>query len=120
MHKLLARIQPTGAKMVLLGDTAQTKAIEAGRAFAMLQENGMKTVLMADIQRQRSERLRQAVKLAAEGQASRSLPLLAQVLTIPDQFSADEHGHKSRDRHARYEALAQAYGENGKRACRGK
>lgn len=57
MDKLLALIQPTGAKVVLLGDTAQTKAIEAGRAFAMLQENGMKTVLMGDIQRQRSERL---------------------------------------------------------------
>ncbi|TEA70175.1 MobF family relaxase [Allopusillimonas ginsengisoli] len=109
MDKLLALIQPTGAKVVLLGDTAQNKAIEAGRAFAMLQENGMKTVLMADIQRQRSERLRQAVQLAAEGQARRSLPLLDQVLTIPDQFTADEHGHKRRDSSARYEAIAQAY-----------
>ncbi|QHS35585.1 relaxase domain-containing protein [Alcaligenes faecalis] len=109
MDKLLALIQPTGAKVVLLGDTAQTKAVEAGRAFAMLQENGMKTVLMADIQRQRSERLRQAVQLAAEGQASRSLPLLDQVFTVPDQFTADEHGHKSRDSSARYEAIAQAY-----------
>src|SRR3546814_7694901 len=69
----------------------------------------MKTVLMADIQRQRSERLRQAVQLAAEGQASRSLPLLDQVLSIPDQFTTDEHGHKSRDSSARYEAIAQAY-----------
>jgi len=109
MDKLLALIQPTGAKVVLLGDTAQTKAIEAGRAFAMLQENGMKTVLMGDIQRQRSERLRQAVQLAAGGQASRSLPLMDQVLTIPDQFTTDEHGQKTRDSSARYEAIAQAY-----------
>jgi len=109
MDKLLALIQPTGAKVVLLGDTAQTKAIEAGRAFAMLQESGMKTVLMADIQRQRSERLRLAVQLAAEGQASRSLPLLDQVLSIPDQFTTDEHGHKSRDSSPRYEGIAQAY-----------
>src|SRR3546814_2533550 len=86
MHKLLALIQPTGAKMVLLGDTAQTKAIEAGRAFAMLQENGMKTVLMADIKRQRSERMRQAMTSAAEGQASRTLPLMDLGLTIPDQL----------------------------------
>ena len=109
MDKLLALIQPTGAKVVLLGDTAQTKAIEAGRAFAMLQEHGMKTVLMGDIQRQRSELLRQAVQLAAQGQASRSLPLLDRVLTIPDQFSVDEHGQKTRDCSARYEAIAQAY-----------
>ncbi|WP_084386325.1 MobF family relaxase [Castellaniella caeni] len=109
MDRLLALIQPTGAKVVLLGDTAQTKAIEAGRAFAMLQEHGMKTVLMGDIQRQRSERLRQAVQLAASGQASRSLPLLDRVLTIPDQFAVDEHGQKTRDSSARYEAIAQAY-----------
>lgn len=109
MDRLLALIQPTGAKVVLLGDTAQTKAIEAGRAFAMLQEHGMKTVLMGDIQRQRSERLRQAVQLAARGEASRSLPLLDRVLTIPDQFTVDEHGQKTRDSSARYEAIAQAY-----------
>ena len=109
MDKLLALIQPTGAKVVLLGDTAQTKAIEAGRAFALLQEHGMKTVLMGDIQRQRSERLRQAVQLAASGQASRSLPLLDRVLTIPNQLSMDEHGHKTRDSSARYQAIAQAY-----------
>ena len=74
MDKLLALIQPTAAKVVLLGDIAQTKAIEAGRAFSMLQENGMRTVLMADIQRQRSERLRQAVRLAADGQANGVYP----------------------------------------------
>lgn len=109
MDKLLALIQTTGAKVILLGDTAQTKAIEAGRAFAMLQENGMKTVLMGDIQRQRSERLRQAVQLAAGGQASRSLALLDRVLAIPDQFTTDEHGRKTRDSSARYEAIAQTY-----------
>jgi len=109
MDKLLTLIQPTGAKVVLLGDTAQTKAIEAGRAFAMLQEHGMNTVLMADIQRQRSGRLRQAVHLAAEGKASRSLPLLNQIHCIPDKFAVDEHGKKTRDSSARYEAIAQAY-----------
>ncbi|MGO3743931.1 MAG: MobF family relaxase [Alcaligenes aquatilis] len=109
LDKLLALIQPTGSKVILLGDTAQTKAIEAGRAFAMLQEHGMKTVLMADIQRQRSERLRQAVQWAASGQASRSLPLLDEIRTIKDQFTTDEHGQKSRDSSARYEAIAQTY-----------
>jgi conjugative relaxase-like TrwC/TraI family protein len=109
MDKLLAFIQPTGAKVVLLGDTAQTKAIEAGRAFSLLQERGMNTVLMADIQRQRSERLRQAVQLAAAGKASQSLPLLNRIRCIPDEFAVDEHGKKTRDSSARYEAIAQAY-----------
>lgn len=109
MDKLLALIQPTGAKAVLLGDTAQTKAIEAGRAFAMLQEQGMKTVLMSDIQRQRTARLRQAVELAATGQASRSLPLLDAIRVIPDEFVTDEHGRKTRDSSTRYEAIATTY-----------
>ncbi|WP_427975565.1 MobF family relaxase [Alcaligenes nematophilus] len=109
MDKLLALIQPTGAKVVLLGDTAQTKAIEAGRAFAMLQEHGMKTVLMGDIQRQRTARLRQAVELAAIGRASHSLPLLNAIRVIPDQFTTDEHGRQTRDSSARYEAIAKSY-----------
>ncbi len=109
MDKLLALIQPTGAKVVLLGDTAQTKAIEAGRAFAMLQEHGMKTVLMGDIQRQRTARLRQAVELAATGRASHSLPLLNTIRVIPDEFTTDEHGRKTRDSSARYEAIAKSY-----------
>jgi conjugative relaxase domain, TrwC/TraI family len=109
MDRLLALIQPTGAKVVLLGDTAQTKAVEAGRAFAMLQEHGMKTVLMGDIQRQRTARLRQAVELAATGRASQSLPLLNAIRVIPDEFKTDEHGRKTRDSSARYEAIARTY-----------
>src|SRR5690606_21460030 len=109
MDRLLALIQPTGAKVVLLGDTAQTKAVEAGRAFAMLKEHGMKTILMGDIQRQRTARLRQAVELAATGRASQSLPLLNAIRVIPDEFTTDEHGRKTRDSSARYAAIARTY-----------
>lgn len=49
MEQLLRRLQPSGSRVVLLGDTAQTKAVEAGRAFALLQEQGMETALMGDI-----------------------------------------------------------------------
>ncbi|MFT0548513.1 MobF family relaxase [Allopusillimonas ginsengisoli] len=109
MEKLLTRIQATGAKIVTLGDTAQTKAVEAGRAFALLQEHGMKTVIMGDIQRQKSERLRRAVELAATGHASQSLALVDQVACIPDTFTKDEHGHKLRDCSARYDTIAREY-----------
>src|SRR5690606_7160856 len=34
---------------------------------------------------------------------------LDQVHAIPDQFTTDEHGHKSRDSSARYEAIAKTY-----------
>lgn len=109
MDKLLGRITATGARVVLLGDTAQTKAVEAGRAFALMQEHGMKTVTMGDIQRQKSERLRRAVELAAGGQASQSLPLVDRIACVKDSFKEDEHGNKTRDSSARYEAIATEY-----------
>jgi ATP-dependent exoDNAse (exonuclease V) alpha subunit len=109
MDKLLTQVQATGAKIVTLGDTAQTKAVEAGRAFALLQEQGMKTVVMSDIQRQQSERLRKAVTLAATGRASESLKLLDEVVCIPDAITTDEHGGRTRDGSERYNAIAQEY-----------
>ena len=109
MDKPLAQVQATGAKIVTLGDTAQTKAVEAGRAFALLQEQGMKTVVMGDIQRQQSARLCEAVTLAATGRASESLKLLDDVVCIPDAIITDEHGGQSRDGKERYDAIAGEY-----------
>jgi len=109
MDKLLAQVQATGAKIVTLGDTAQTKAVEAGRAFALLQEQGMQTVVMGDIQRQQSARLREAVTLAATGRASESLKLLDDVVCIPDAITTDEHGAQTRDGKDRYDAIAGEY-----------
>ena len=109
MDKLMAQVQATGAKIVTLGDTAQTKAVEAGRAFALLQEQGMKTVVMGDIQRQQSARLRDAVTLAATGRASESLKLLDDVVCIPDTVTTDEHGAQTRDGKDRYDAIAGEY-----------
>lgn len=110
MDRLIAKVQATGARIVPLGDTAQTKAIEAGPAFALMQQMGMKTVVMRDIQRQKANpRLLHAVELASTGQASQSLPLVDQVACVKDTFKTDEHGHKARDSSARYERIAQEY-----------
>lgn len=110
MEQLLKQLQPSGARIVLLGDTAQTKAVEAGRAFAMLQENGMKTALMGDIQRQKDANLKKAVELASTGNAKESLSLLDQVAVIPDKFFKDpETGEVERDSSARYATIASEY-----------
>jgi len=109
MDNLLAQVQATGAKIVTLGDTAQTKAVEAGRGFALLQEQGMTTVVMSDIQRQQNARLREAVTLAATGRASESLKLLDDVVCIPDTITTDEHGAQARDGKDRYDTIAGEY-----------
>ena len=67
MEQALRLADERGARVVLLGDTRQTKAIEAGRPFDQLQAAVMATAVMGEIQRQKDPGLRHAVALAARG-----------------------------------------------------
>jgi ATP-dependent exoDNAse (exonuclease V) alpha subunit len=84
MERFLRTAQEAGARVVLLGDTAQTKAIEAGRPFDQLQAAGMRTALMDEIQRQRDPELRDAVRLAAFGDTDAALTKLRIVQEFKD------------------------------------
>src|SRR5271155_3525393 len=84
MERFLRTAQEAGARVVLLGDTAQTKAIEAGRPFDQLQAAGMRTALMDEIQRQRDPELRDAVRLAAFGDTDAALTKLRSVQEFKD------------------------------------
>lgn len=64
---VLARAQEQGARVVLLGDSRQHAAVEAGRPFDYLAREGMKVEQLGEIRRQTNEVLRQAVKDASEG-----------------------------------------------------
>lgn len=55
LHATFFLAEKANARVVLLGDTKQLQSISAGKMFAKLQENGMKTVFMSDIQRQTGE-----------------------------------------------------------------
>jgi conjugative relaxase-like TrwC/TraI family protein len=82
MEQTLKLAEAAGARVVLLGDVAQTKAIEAGRPFDQLQAEGMRTARMEDIQRQRDPALRAAVDLAARGRTGASLEKISAVMEI--------------------------------------
>jgi conjugative relaxase-like TrwC/TraI family protein len=84
MEQALKLAEQAGARVVLLGDTRQTKAIEAGRPFDQLQAAGMQTALMADVQRQSDPLLREAVLLAARGESEASLARLSDVREVRD------------------------------------
>lgn len=84
MHSLVSAIEQADARAVLVGDTGQLKAVEAGAPFRQLQAQGMATVRMADILRQQNEKLRGAVVDAAEGRVDASLKQLrATVAEVP-------------------------------------
>nr|WP_198297677.1 MobF family relaxase [Bordetella genomosp. 9] len=100
MERLLQRAEAAGARVVLLGDTGQTKAIEAGRPFHQLQDEGMSTALMADIIRQKNPHLKEAVELAAVGNVPASLDVLTTKLQSVHQIS---------DNAERYDKIAQRY-----------
>lgn len=100
MERLMKMAETDGARVVMLGDTGQTKAIEAGRPFHQLQVEGMATALMGDIVRQKSPELKAAVESAASGRASASLGILSQKLHAVHTVNDDD---------LRYDAIASRY-----------
>jgi len=79
MERLMREIEQSGARLIQLGDTKQTEAIEAGKPFAQLQQNGMQTAHIKEIQRQKDPELKLAVQHAAEGHPTKSLDHLKHV-----------------------------------------
>ena len=77
MHGVLAAVEKAGARAVLVGDTAQLKAVEAGAPFRQLQRSGMQTERMDEILRHTDDNLRDAVLDAAEGRIAASVAKLA-------------------------------------------
>ncbi len=56
------------ARVALVGDTAQLRAVDAGQPFRLLQKAGMKTAAMTEVLRQRDPELLRAVLQAREGE----------------------------------------------------
>ncbi|WP_051749223.1 MobF family relaxase [Nevskia soli] len=90
----MERVRGAGARLILVGDKKQYQAVEAGRAFAQLQERGMPTARMDEMLRQRDGRLAKAAKLSVE-EPARALKHL-EVREISDPAK-------------RYEQIAAAY-----------
>lgn len=67
MSELLGKATQAGARIVLVGDTKQLQAIDAGRMFSKLQESGaMKTVQMTENIRQEDEIYKDIARSVAE------------------------------------------------------
>lgn len=73
---LLEEAERAGTKVVLVGDTRQLQAIEAGAAFRAIQER-VGAAQLDTIQRQHSEEDRQAVRDLRDGRAEEAIENLA-------------------------------------------
>jgi conjugative relaxase-like TrwC/TraI family protein len=77
-HALLRRAALEQARVLLVGDTRQLSAVEAGNPFKSLQAGGMTTAYLETHRRQQNGVLRSAVELVAQGQIGEGIELLAQ------------------------------------------
>jgi len=75
MHEFMERLH-AGDRVLLVGDTRQHEAVEAGRPFAQLQEAGMRTMSLEEIVRQKDPELKQAVEQLARGQVGAAISSL--------------------------------------------
>ena len=63
-------------KLVLVGDSKQLDAVDAGKPFAQLQQAGMKTAVMDEIMRQRDPGLKAAVEATLAGDIGKAFEKL--------------------------------------------
>ena len=63
-------------RVVLVGDSKQLDAVDAGKPFAQLQAAGMKTATMDEIMRQRDPALKEAVEASLKGDIQRAFEKL--------------------------------------------
>lgn len=84
MNQVLRIAAEKGARVVLVGDRMQTKAIEAGRPFDQLLHSGMAVASMTEIRRQHDPDLRHAVELAAHAKPRQSLAYVTAIHEVPD------------------------------------
>jgi len=75
MHEFIERLHARD-RVLLVGDTRQHEAVEAGRPFAQLQEAGMRTVRLEEIVRQKEPELKQVVEQLARGQVGAAIDSL--------------------------------------------
>src|SRR5258706_10653509 len=101
LHKFFARLEAQD-KVLLVGDSRQHQAVEAGTPFEQFQKHGMATVKLSEIVRQRDPELKRTVERLSARQISQALDSLesrGRVIEIGDEKQ-------------RLKAIAKAYCES--------
>lgn len=101
MHNLFQKLGQND-RVVLVGDTHQREAVDAGRPYALLQEAGMSTAHLNEIIRQKNPALKSAVELLAAGKIHEAV----------DSLNAQGRVREILNREERIEAIASEYIQN--------
>ncbi len=92
--ELLQRATEERARVILVGDTRQLSAIEAGNPFKSLQQAGIQTAHLDESLRQKAPDLQKAVNLAAAGHITEAIAHLEQVNRVEEILDVGERTTK--------------------------
>ena len=84
-HALLTKAKQSNARVILVGDTRQLSAVEAGNPFRSLQSAGMKTCYLEESRRQKTAALKIAVVCLAAGEPVEGLTQLERAGMVHEQ-----------------------------------
>ena len=87
-HALLKKAEQEEARVLLVGDTRQLSAVEAGNPFKSLQKAGVETAYLNQSMRQKTQDLKEAVDKISDGQINDGVKILDENGRIKD--SGDE------------------------------
>ena len=89
-HALLQKAQANNARVILVGDTRQLSAVEAGNPFRSLQSAGMKTCYLEESRRQKTAALKTAVVCLAAGEQVEGLEQLDKAGMVHELRAVEE------------------------------
>lgn len=89
-HALLQKATQEKARVILVGDTKQLSAVEAGNPFKSLQQAGIKTAYLNESSRQRTPELKLAVDLIASGRVEAGFERLLTAGCITEVTASDK------------------------------
>ena len=91
---LLTKAAESNVRVVLVGDTRQLSAVEAGNPFRSLQAGGMVTAHLDQARRQQQAELRQAVQMISQGAVGAGIQVLERSGAISEIGNAEERGER--------------------------
>ncbi len=89
MRAFLEKLQPQD-RVLVIGDTSQHQAVDAGRPFEQMQQAGMRTSQLDQIMRQKDPELRRAVELLANNETEKGVALLSEQGRVTEIAGANE------------------------------
>ncbi len=98
MNEFLHRLKRDD-RVLLVGDTRQHQAVEAGKPYQQLQEAGIQTARLDEIVRQKDPALKEVVEKLSRGQVREAM----------DKLDADGRMHEISDRDERIATIAHEY-----------